>query len=341
MPAIDRKVEIVEALEKMMKKEIADKQPFKARAYAKVIKQVKGVEGPITRMEDLVGVDGIGESIKAKIAEILATGHLKQAEEYDNRPEVKAINSLLKVHGIGPAKAKQLVEENGVQGVDDLQKRVGKEPGLLNDKQKMGLKYWEDFDLRIPRAEMDKHAAYVKAQIAEIDKGYVVELTGSYRRGDKDSGDIDVLITHPDDGDGEGGHQVHEEKFKKIIELLTKGGYVTDVFAQGGKKCLAVCKAKRHKHFRRIDFMMTHKHEFPFALLYFTGSGDFNVEMRNWALERGYSLSEHGLKCMRGPREGGFVNAGFTTERQVFEFLGLKYIPPHERRSGVLESYRA
>jgi DNA polymerase beta len=318
---MDRKSDIISALEKMQKKEIADKQPFKARAYTKVIRQLKALNKQVTSMSDLDGIEGIGGGIKKKIEEILETGKLKQAEEYDNRPDIKAIEDLMKIHGIGPAKAKSLVEESGIMGIDDLKKRED----LLNDKQKMGLKYWEEFQLRIPRSEMDKHAETVRGIIGGIDKKYIVALSGSYRRGGKDSGDIDVLITHPDDTID------YEEHFKKIVETCTKEKYVVDIFAQGPKKCLAVSRAKRCKHFRRIDFMMTHKNEFPFALLYFTGSGPFNVAMRNYAIEKGYSLNEYGLKCLSGPREGGFVNAGFEKEEDIFAFLGLKYVKPEDR----------
>jgi DNA polymerase/3'-5' exonuclease PolX len=198
----------------------------------------------------------------------------------------------------------------------------------------MGLKYYGEFDLRIPRAEMDKHNENIQSLVAKIDPNYIVEITGSYRRQEKDSGDIDVLITHPDKNVN------HEENFKRIIALFQKENYITDIFAQGNKKCLAVCKAKRFKHFRRIDLMMTDLHEFPFALLYFTGSANFNVEMRNLAIEKGYSLSEYGLKCLSGDRKGDYVNTIFTTEQDVFEFLGLKYVPPQDRKSNVLYAYK-
>jgi DNA polymerase/3'-5' exonuclease PolX len=317
----DKKQDIIDNLEKLRKKEIADKQPYKARAYANVVKQLKQMEGPITKYDDMKHISGVGKSIEMKIKELLETGHLKQVDEYESRPELKVIESLLKIHAIGPAKAKQLVEENGIRSIDDLKQR----PELLNDKQKIGLKYWEHFDTRIPRVEMEKHNEFIKDTIKKIDENYIVELAGSFRRNEKDSGDIDVLITHPD------GTIDHDENFKKIIEAFVKSGYVTDIFAQGPKKCLAVCKAKRHRTFRRVDFMMTHKNEFPFALLYFTGSGGFNVNMRNLAIEKGYSLNEYGLKCLRGPKEGDYVNAGFESEKDIFDFLGIQYIPPNER----------
>lgn len=326
---MDRKQEIIGALETMRKKEVAEKQFFKARAYANVIKQVKGVTHPIKSMDDLKSLTGIGDGIRKKLEEIINTGRLKAADNAAAHHDFHIMETLLKIHGIGPVKARQLVDEHGIKSIEDLKKRQGE---LLNDKQQMGLKYWEDFVQRIPRSEMDKHADHIRKTIASIDAKYIVELSGSYRRGEKDSGDIDVLITHPNESID------HDVNFSKIIDVFVKDKYVVDTFAKGPKKCLAVCRAKRHKAFRRIDFMMTHKNEFPFALLYFTGSGPFNVEMRNIALEKGYSLSEYGLKCLSGPREGNFVSAGFTKEADIFDFLDLPYIPPEQRQAGALST---
>ena len=326
---VDRRTDIIDSLETMRKKEIANKQPFKARAYATVIKSLKEITKPIYTIDDLADIPGIGESIKKKIIEILETGHLKQADEYANKPEMKVFEDLLKIHGIGPAKARQLID-SGINSIDELKVELEKDPGVLNEKQKMGLKYWEEFVLRIPRTEMEKHDMYVRDIIKQVDSKYIVEMTGSYRRGTKDSGDIDILITHPNE------KVDHECNFKIIIEKLVSQGYIKDIFAKGPKKCLAVCKLKRYRHFRRIDFMLTHKHEFPFALLYFTGSGPFNVAMRNLAIEKGYSLSEYGFKYLKGSKEGEFVDDKFEREEDIFKFLGIKYIEPKNRVGNIV-----
>jgi DNA polymerase beta len=326
---MDYKHIIIESLEKLRKKETADKQTWKARAYAMVIKQIKAKEGAVKTMEDLKDVKGIGESIAEKIKEIFETGKLKQAEEYNSNKDVQAINDLMRVHAIGPAKAKELVETHGIKNIAELKNNLH----LLNDKQKMGLKYLDDFELRIPRKEMEKHEAYVKECIKKINPEIVVEVVGSYRRGVKDSGDIDVLITHPRD-------EIDADALlQNLVKTMEKEKYLHDTFALGNKKYLGVSKVKYGRHFRRIDLLITKRHEFPFALLYFTGSGDFNVEMRNWCLERGFSLSEYGLKYTKGNKKGTFVEKTFHTEEEVFKYIGLKFIPPHERKANVLKSY--
>lgn len=326
---MDYKQIIIESLEKLRKKEIADKQTWKARAYAVVIKQIKAKEGTIKTMDDLKDIKGIGESIADKIKEIIETGKLKKAEEYNSNTEVQAINDLMRVHAIGPAKAKELVMNHGIKNVTDLKNNIQ----LLNDKQKMGLKYLEEFELRIPRKEMEKHSEYITQVIKGANNDLVVEVVGSFRRGLKDSGDIDVLITHPHD------ELDADELLQKLVKHMEKEKYLYDTFALGNKKYLGVCKVKYGRHFRRIDLMITKKHEFPFALLYFTGSGDFNVEMRNWCLERGLSLSEYGLKHTKGNKKGTFVDKEFHTEEEVFNYIGLRFIHPHDRKANLIKNY--
>lgn len=322
---MDRKQDIIVLLDKLRKKETADKNTWKARAYSVVIKQIKELSGEVRSFDDLAGVKGIGDSIKEKIMEIFETGTLKQAEEYNADNSYEQMNELMKVHGIGPAKAKELVSKHNIKSISDLKQH----PELLNDKQKIALKYTEDFDLRIPRGEMKKHEAVIKAIIAGINPNLVVEVVGSYRRGAKDSGDIDVLITDP--SEQEASADSMDKFLRDVVAKMNKEKYTYDAFALGNKKYLGVSRVKYGRHFRRLDLLVTHKHEFPFALLYFTGSQQFNVEMRNYCIEKGYSLSEYGLKYLSGEKKGQFVDHRFITEEDVFKFLGLVYVAPKDR----------
>jgi DNA polymerase/3'-5' exonuclease PolX len=83
--------------------------------------------------------------------------------------------------------------------------------------------------------------------------------------------------------------------------------------------------------------LITNKHEFPFAEFYFTGDQSFNIELRNYALSKGYSLSEYGLKHTEGKQKGNYVDKKFTTEKEIFEFLELEFIPPNERKINALK----
>jgi DNA polymerase beta len=319
-PRMDQKAKIINMLEVLRKKEIANKEPFKAKAYATVIKNLTALDTPIFTYDDLKGIKGIGEKIKAKLLEFFETGIMQAVENASKDTTTLEIQELMKVHGIGPAKAKNLVDEHGIRTLEQLEQNAQ----LLNDKQKMGLKYYKDFLERIPRKEMDAHREYLTSVIQAVDPRFVFEITGSYRRGLPTSGDIDILITHQDDP------QNVEELFKTIVQKLKDTRYICDVFAEGGKKCLAVCKLPRRRKYRRIDLLYSNKKEYPFALLYFTGDAQFNIAMRNHSQARGLSLSEHGLK---DEKTGQYVDIHFNNEQDIFEYLEMPYVLPNKRNT--------
>ena len=126
---MDHKQDIIDILEKLRKKEQSDKEVWKARAYAVVIKELKAKEGPVITIEDVKNIKGVGEKILVKIEEIIETGKLKQVQQYDQKYDL--MNELMKIHGIGNVKAKELVEVHGIQSIEDLETKQN----LLNDKQ--------------------------------------------------------------------------------------------------------------------------------------------------------------------------------------------------------------
>lgn len=317
---MDNKAKIIDMLEVLKKKEIANKEPYKAKAYTTVIKNIVALDKPITTFDDIKDVKGIGEKIKAKLVEFFETGSIKAVENASKDATTNEIQELMKVHGIGPAKAKSLVDDYGIKSLDELEQNTH----LLNDKQKMGLKYYRDFLERIPRQEMDAHKKHLGNVIQSVDSKFLFEVTGSYRRGLPSSGDIDILITHEDDPSNV------EELFKTIVQKLKDTKYICDVFAEGGKKCLAVCKLPRRKKHRRIDLLYSNKKEYPFALLYFTGDAQFNIAMRNHSQARGLSLSEHGLK---DEKTGKYVDVNGHTEKDIFDYLEMPYVPPEKRNT--------
>jgi DNA polymerase/3'-5' exonuclease PolX len=313
---------ILEMLEVMRKKETATKEVFKAKAYATAAKNIQLLNKPIYSIDDLDGVKGVGDKIRAKILELMETGTVAAAQ----LPEGSLlVSELMKVHGIGPSKAKTLIETHGIRSIQSLEDN----PHLLNDKQKIGLKYWRDFQERIPRKEMLIHQELLSNIIQGIDSDFVFQITGSFRRLESSSGDIDILITHKQDGE----HDNIDQLFRAIIAGLKDNGYLTDTFAEGPKKCLGVCRMKRYKRFRRIDLLYTSKTEYPFALLYFTGNVDFNVAMRAYCLSKGYSLSEHGIK---DDVSGKMIETGAHTEEDIFQFLKLNYVEPKDRKADAV-----
>ena len=309
--------------EKKSKNEI-----FRYRAYKNAIQSIKDYDNDINDIKDLDKISGLSKtgSIRKKIIELINTGNISQIQNIGN--EINIIQELSNIYGVGPSKANELVNKYEIKSIEDLKNKYKNDNSILNNKQKIGLDYYEDLLKRIPQKEMIKHEDFIIKFIKNIDinNDLIYEITGSYRRGAIDSGDIDVLCSTKNN---------NTELFNKIIEDLESEKYIQETLAKGDKKFMGICKLPRYRSSRRLDMIYTKKEYYPFALLYFTGSGQFNVDMRNHAITLGYSLSEYGLK-----KDGEFIdNNGklFETEEDIFKFLRIKYIKPKDRKAGILE----
>lgn len=322
----DKRQLVISNLKALQRLEQEKKQTFKAAAYAKVIKQLESANKVFANLDDFADIKGIGASIKDKISDILKDGYTAATKDAMEKGSTKgqqavAYDLFSTIMGIGPVKAKELVEEHHIYTLDALRSNEH----LLNDKQKLGLKYQEHFVQRIPRDEMQKHYDLIAAVIASVDEDLVFEMAGSFRRGKPDSGDIDILITHK-----KHANKDPVESFRQVVDELQKKRYLVDTFAYGDKKYNGVSKLPRRKACRRIDIMYTDPERYPFALLYFTGSQDFNIKMRNVALQHNLSLNEYGLKPIGGKKDDT-IKQKFYTEQDVFKFLGMDWVDPVDR----------
>jgi DNA polymerase/3'-5' exonuclease PolX len=315
----DFKKTIIDALDLLRRKEESNRAYFKVKAYKKVIEELRLVDRPIQTIDDLDGMPGVGAAIKKKIVEILETGHLVMADEV--MVELDAVAILTGVYGIGIVKAKSLIAD-GIKTIPALREAVAKNPKLLNDKQKIGLQYYEDLLERIPRTEMKALEKVLLGNMTGRMKGVVV---GSYRRGAADSGDVDVLLTMPN-----GPAETRIAAFREYVERLKSSGFIVEMLTEGDQKCFSIVKLKPTSKSRRLDLLVVPNEEYACSLLYFTGSGDFNVAFRKHALSLGYTLNEHELKPT-GRVEGVAPVPPFKYEAEIFAFLGLKYKDPHQR----------
>ena len=301
-------------------------EPFKARAYQKAQETIMLSKEDITKdnfLTMLKGKPGIGEAIIKKIQEFAETGTLRLLEREKENP----VNILTDVYGIGPKKAKDLIAE-GITNIDQLKAKKDK---VLNSVQKTGLQYYEDILERIPRSEIDEYKAVFDKTFVKKGVEDKFEIVGSYRRGAKASGDIDVIITS-DTG----------KTFDAFIDDLVKQKIILEILSRGKSKCLVITRLNDSAKARRVDFLYTTPKEYPFSVLYFTGSKTFNTVMRARALTMGYSLNEHGLSHMSkktesmtgADRKGKLVDHVFPDEQSIFKFLRMEYKTPEERVDG-------
>jgi DNA polymerase beta len=236
-----------------------------------------------------------------KLNEYVQTGTLQILE----REKLNPVNILTDVYGIGPKKAKELVE-NGITSIDKLRENQH----LLNDIQKVGLRYYEDILKRIPRSEIEDYKVIFENSFPKVVNSKM-EIVGSYRRGAQNSGDIDIIITSNS-----------ANVFTTFVDNLIKEKIITYVLSRGPTKCLVIAKIPSSDSYRRVDFLYTSLEEFPFAILYFTGSKIFNTVMRHIALEKGYTMNEHGLyKKQVGKEKEEKVDFSFKNEKDISKIV--------------------
>jgi len=335
----------------MTKKEIADvlgeiatllelqgENPFKVRAYQRGARAIESIEeAELKRLVDsgeLDGMNGIGEVLARKIAELHKTGRLDFHEKLRASVEPGLVD-MLQVPGLGPKKIRTLHEKLGVSGIESLTAacEAGKVAELAGFGQKTQDKilagianraaygrrhlWWDAWEVAEP----------IVAGLRNLPQVRQAEAAGSLRRCLETVGDLDFLVAAEESG--------------PVVEWFTALPGVKEVTAKGDTKA-----SVRFGTGLQADLRIVPERQFVFALHHFTGSKDHNVQMRQRALVRGLSLSEWGLAPAGGEQSvkqkvgGATVFAGAVTapsgEADLFLLLGLPFIPP-ELREGLGE----
>jgi DNA polymerase/3'-5' exonuclease PolX len=291
-------------------------------AYGKAISGLRTIGAKVTDVSQLKNIPGIGDAVMKKVKEYLDTGKIDAVE--DAKAEIQkgkkltakeTVMSMFEtIWGVGPKKAESLYD-SGVRTLEELEKR---KYSLLTRAQIIGLKYREELLLPLPRALIT--SVYVVMMYhfnKQYGKGkFDMIFAGSYRRGAKQSGDIDCLISSK------------SFNLSDAVELLRSKGIVTDVLSMRSEKFMGIahCPKGFGNHFR-LDIEFVDQSELGSSLLYFTGSKGTNIYMRVAAKKKGMVLSEHGLfsastgkKLLQSP-----------TEEDIFKKLEIPYISPENR----------
>ena len=240
----------------------------------------------------------MGQSLLDKIGEILDTGMLRKLENFNADPIFSLRSELAKIWGVGPETANRLVRK-GYKSIDDVKTRGW---GDLTDQQRVGLRHFDDLQHRIPREEVARIESVVRETAQRLTAGRELECVtcGSYRRGKADCGDVDILIKAV-----EGMSPL--ALLSQIIRELEAMHFLVDHFALPSQShhhndeethsarhasYMGICRLNERCRCRHIDIKIYSEHEFPFALLYFTGSDYFNRSMRLLAHSKGFSLTD-------------------------------------------------
>lgn len=295
---------------------IKNKDKWRAQAYNKAIYALKQIPFKITKISDVNHIKNIGEKIKQKIQEFLETGKIEGVEKVKKElakdiQKDTVINNLEKIWGVGPVKAKNLYEKHGIESIASLRKRQD----LLTTQQKIGLKYYEDLQKKIPRKLITAIYVIIICYLNNTfgENTYKIDIAGSYRRKAEQSSDIDCLLSSD------------FFNLNETVNVLVEKGLITEVLSMKNEKMMGI--ARCGDIFFRLDIEFIPKEKYSFALLYFTGSQRHNIEMRLKAKKQGLLLNEHGLFN----NEGENILYYPKSEKEIFDALGLQYVSPEHR----------
>ena len=310
---------------------------FKIRHFNNVITIIKEYNSIIKTSCQLKDIKGIGKGILTRIDEILLSDNLKELNKDNvNLKNNIEIEKLISITGIGEVKANDLFNKKIT--LDILLKEYTKYEDNIEDSkilinlthhQIVGLKYYYDLKLLIPRQEIDKLQKKIKKNINNIDKSLEVIVCGSYRRKKERSGDMDILILHKKLITNDDIEKQDIEYLKLIVETLKYKNILVDSLTDGGNtKYMGVCKLVSRSKGRRIDIRFIPYISKASALLYFTGSGNFNKIMRLDAKKKGYLINEYGLYKINKPEN---ILIETLIEEDIFKELKMEYLEPENR----------
>lgn len=316
------------------KKEI-NQLTFKIKQFKNVLKVINDLPFKITKdnYQDLINYDGIGKGTITRIEQILNNKILDELNEKDVKEyskelkKNKLIQELSNIIGIGSSKAQELIEKYNIKNINDLINQVNNNKIIVNDKIKLGLKYYGKVQDKIPRSEIDLIKKFLTSKFnkfnIKLSTNYFFEIAGSYRRGKFFSGDIDILVSinKPINNDLSIIIQMLEKPSKKNNNKPFLLDNLTDY---GETKYMGFAQYKDNP-IRRIDIRFVPFEHFHSALLYFTGSMELNKKMRQIAKKKGLKLNEYGLQ----DEEGNYLE--IKSEKEYFEKLDLEYLEPKYR----------
>lgn len=303
---------------------------WRIRAYRRAILTLRNHPHKVWTKEEALALPNIGDRLATNFEEIASTDRLRRLDEARAEPSDQVLQTFMKVYGAGIVQATKWVDE-GYSSLDELIQKA-----ILTDNQRIGIEHFEDFNSRIPREEVQRHGNIVRKMLQKIDPQFEVIIGGSFRRGAKDSGDIDCIVTRPNTN----ADHLRNVVLGQLVPKLTTSGFLVASLAitsrDDGSKWHGASKLPDSKVWRRLDLLLVPSDEIGAALIYFTGNDIFNRSLRLLASTKGMRLNQRGLYkgVMRGPgrvklNEGELVEG--KDEKKIFAALGVPWRPPEHR----------
>tara|TARA_R110002072_G_scaffold42064_16_gene118317 strand:- start:10598 stop:12391 length:1794 start_codon:yes stop_codon:yes gene_type:complete len=323
--------------------ELTGGDKFRVNAHAKASRVIKDLTIDIEPMakagdlKGLVAIEGIGKGTAGKLVELANDGVIAEYQELSEQVPT-GVMEVLGIQGLGPKTVKLMWDEKGVESIADLKRIIA--DGSILELPRMGAKTVENINASI--AFLESSGGRLQIGIAQRVADRFVELmgalkgtqqvayAGSLRRGKESIGDVDILIA--------------TKKPEEAREAFTTSEGVMQVLANGETKS-SIRTAIGGSSSRwgaddnaavQVDLRVVDASCWGAALMYFTGSKEHNVRLRERAIKMGMTLNEYGLfnddgKDETPPQSRGVDPVASDTEEAIYAALELPFIPPTMR----------
>jgi len=307
--------------------EIREDNPVRSRAYRNSARVIRGHGRSMAELvdsgADLTELPGIGADLAGKIATIVHTGKLPLLDQLRAKVPPPLVE-MTRIEGLGPKRAKALYRALRIRSLEDLQRAA--RSGRIREIKGFGARTEQligqraarlaSTERRIKLADAEDIVGPLVEHLRAVDGVKNVEVAGSYRRRRDTVGDLDLVVSASRNAPGAMDALVGHED---VAEVLAKGSTRGTVRLRNGVQ---------------VDLRVVNPASFGAALYYFTGSKAHNIAVRRLAIARGLKLNEYGL--FKGDR-----SVGGRTEQDVFDAVGLPFIPPELREDrGEIEAAR-
>jgi DNA polymerase (family 10) len=295
--------------------EIKGENPFRIRAYQRAAQNIESIPEDIEILikEDKVkSIPGIGKDLEEKIKEIASKGRLQFLEDL-KKDIPQSLLDILNIPGVGPKTAKLLHEKLGIRDIVMLERmahagKIRQLPGIREKTEENILRGIEllkrgqdRMDLKTATDVADSFVRELK-KIKEVKK---IDAAGSLRRMKETVRDIDILVS--------------SKKSEKVMSFFTTLPDIKNVIARGPTKSSILTKDDI-----QVDVRVIEDTSYGAALMYFTGSKEHNIKLRQLAIRKGFKLNEYGI-FRKDKKIAG------KTEEEMYKTLGLPYIIPELR----------
>ncbi|RIA90231.1 hypothetical protein C1645_770533 [Glomus cerebriforme] len=326
---------LVELLEVIEHSRELNGEERNALSYRHAIAALKAYPHNIKSYAEARKIIGVGPKIGNHIKEFLTTDTIPEAEEILASEKYQTLDIFSRVYGVGYKTALKWYRK-GYKSIRECMR----DP-YLTHIQRLGLELFNDFQKKMSRQDIQELLGILDTIIKSIYSDCIITPVGGYRRGKEFNGDLDVVVSHPQE-------EIANNLLKDIVEKLMDTGHLKHklFYARNKKdtssellsshrnvmdkldKCFCAFIQPSTQICRQVDLIIAPYSQYSTAVLGWTGSKQFERSLRNYAKkERNMTLTSHGLFLNVIPKRQVHV----TSEREIFNILGIPWVEPEMR----------